>query len=59
MIPVDPVTAALNAFTAFNNFLCTPAGQKLSEMNNGLIETILTKLHIRVLSDPPPSLPKQ
>ena len=55
---MDPVTAALQAFRAFNDFLCTPAGQALAAANNGIVETILTKLHIRVLPDPPAAAPK-
>ncbi len=54
---MDPVTAALQAFRAFNDFLCTPAGQTLAGVNNGLIQTILTKLHIKVLADPPAVTP--
>jgi hypothetical protein len=54
---MDPVTAALQAFRAFNDFLCTPAGQKLADLNTSLIQTTLTKLHIRVLADPPAAKP--
>lgn len=52
---MDPITAALEAFRAFNDFLCTPAGQQLATANNALIQTILTKLHLRVAADAAPA----
>lgn len=45
---VDPVTAALNAFSAFNQFLCTPAGQKLADLNIDLITKILSAFHMKL-----------
>lgn len=49
---MDPVTAALEAFRAFNDFLCTPAGQTIATVNNNLIVDVLTKLHVKILPDP-------
>ncbi len=49
---MEPVTAALQAFAAFNNFLCTPAGQRLADANNAVIVTILEKLHVKIAPDP-------
>ena len=49
---MDPITAALLALKSFNDFLCTPEGQKFAAINAALIQTILTKLHLRVMFDP-------
>ena len=38
---MDPLTAAMNAFAAFNNFLVTPAGQKLATDQKALFAKIL------------------
>ncbi len=38
---MDPLTAALNAFAAFNNFLLTPAGQKLALDQEAIFARIL------------------
>ena len=50
-MPIDPLTAAMNALAAFNAFLCTPPGQKFAEVNNQLIVDILTKLHVHIVPD--------
>lgn len=47
-VPLDPLTAALNALATFNQFLCTPAGQALANANNTLIVDILSKLNVHV-----------
>jgi len=43
-MPLDPLTAALNALASFNQFLCTTAGQEFAKINNDLIKDILGKI---------------
>lgn len=38
---MDPLTASMNAFAAFNQFLATPAGQKLAGDAESVITTIM------------------
>lgn len=38
---MDPLTAAMNAFAAFNQFLCTPAGQKLAMDQEAIFATLM------------------
>jgi len=45
---MDPVTAAMNAFAAFNQFLCTPAGQTLAAANQAIISKILDHLGVHL-----------
>lgn len=46
---MDPITAALNALAAFNQFLCTPAGQKFADLNTQVIVDLLTALHVKIV----------
>ncbi len=45
---MDPFTAAMNALAAFNNFLCTPAGQAFAVRQQGIVDGILSKLHLKI-----------
>lgn len=38
---MDPLTAAMTAFAAFNQFLCTPAGQKLAMDQEAIFATLM------------------
>lgn len=38
---MDPLTSAMNAFAAFNQFLCTPAGQKLAIDQEAIFATLM------------------
>jgi hypothetical protein len=49
---MDPVTAAMNAFMAFNQFLCTPAGQQLASANQAIISKILDHLGVHLAPNP-------
>jgi hypothetical protein len=45
---MDPLTVALQALTAFNNFLVTPAGQVFANVNNQIVGDILGKLGVHI-----------
>ncbi len=49
---MDPLTAALNAFAAFNNFLVTPAGQKLAVDQEAIIAKLLNSLGVHITPNP-------
>lgn len=55
---MDPLTATMNALAAFNQFLVTPAGQKLATGAETLITDILGlfKVHLTP-NEPPPAKP--
>lgn len=57
-LPMDPLTATMNALAAFNQFLVTPAGQKLATGAETLITDILGlfKVHLTP-NEPPPAKP--
>jgi hypothetical protein len=44
---MDPVTAALQALNSFNQFLVTPAGQKLAMDFETLIADMMNNLHLK------------
>lgn len=52
---MDPITAAMNAFAAFNQFLATPAGQQLALANQAIVSKLLD--HFGVHLDPGPQNP--
>ncbi len=56
---MDPVTvlAVLGAIRALNEFLATGPGGRFADLNNSLIATVFTKLHIHLLADPPAESP--
>ncbi len=45
---VDPLTAAMNALAYLNQFLCTPAGQKIALDAESVIVNLLIALHVHV-----------
>lgn len=51
---MDPLTAAMTAFTAFNQFLCTPAGQKLALDQEAIFTDLLAKFNVHLT----PAAPK-
>ena len=48
---MDPLTAAMNAFAAFNQFLCTPAGQKMAQDQEALFAQLLGHFNVHLASD--------
>lgn len=54
VISVDPITLGIfGAFTAFNNFLCTPAGQKFALDAEQIITSILGKFDVHLAANLP------
>lgn len=45
---MDPLTAAMNAFAAFNQFLCTPAGQKLAMDQEAIFATLMSHFGVHL-----------
>lgn len=43
-----PLTAALAAFTAFNQFLITPAGQKLASDSEAIVTNLLSHFGVHL-----------
>lgn len=43
-MPLEPLTAALNALASFNTYLCTPAGQKFATDFADLVGKIFSHL---------------
>jgi hypothetical protein len=56
---MDPLTAAMQAFAAFNNFLVTPAGQKMAMDQEQLFVQILNTfgVHLAANTPAPPAKP--
>ena len=50
---MDPLTAAMNAFTAFNQFLLTPAGQKLAIDSETVFTNLLDKFNVHLTPGAP------
>lgn len=50
---MDPFTSVMNALAAFNNFLCTPAGQRFADHQEALVAGLLAKLHVKLGPDAP------
>lgn len=50
---MDPLTAALNALASFNQFLCTPEGQKLAAANAVIVARLLDVLGIHMVANSP------
>lgn len=51
---MDPIAlAVLGGFTAFNQFLCTPPGQKFAELNIDLIGKLMTHFGVHLTADTP------
>jgi hypothetical protein len=51
-VNMDPLTAAMQAFTAFNTFLVTPAGQVLAANSETIIANLLDKFNVHLESGP-------
>jgi hypothetical protein len=45
---MDPLTAAMNAFAIFNQFLCTAAGQKLATDQETLFASLLGHFNVHL-----------
>ena len=45
---MDPLTAAFNALAALNNFMITPAGQKMATDFEAVFGGLLNVLHIHI-----------
>lgn len=41
---MDPVTAVANVVKAWLEFLCTPEGQKLCELNREAVAKVITRI---------------
>ena len=52
---MDPLSAAMNAFAAFNNFLCTPAGQKLALDTEAIVQALLNHFSVHLAPNTPKS----
>ena len=52
---MDPLSAALNALAAFNQFLCTPEGQKLAAANAVIVARILDALGVHMAANTAPA----
>lgn len=53
---MDPLTAAMQALTAVNTFLCTPAGQKLAMDQEAIFTNILNALGLHIAATSPKPL---
>lgn len=53
LMPLDPITAGLNALASFNQYLCTPAGQKFADNFNDLVGRIFTRLEAHLGANAP------
>lgn len=50
---MDPLTAAMQALTALNTFLVTPAGQKLALDQEAIFTNILNALGLHIAAGAP------
>jgi hypothetical protein len=53
---MDPLTAAMQAFNAFNNFLCTPAGQKMALDQEQIFTQLMSHFGVHLASNTTPSI---
>lgn len=49
---MDPLTAAMNAFAAFNQFLCTPAGQKMATDQEAIFAKLMDHFGVHLAPAP-------
>ena len=49
----NPASLGLEAFIAFNNYLCTAQGQVFAGRSQAIIDNIFAALHIHIAADEP------